>query len=1151
MKGLADRLLPYALAFFSSLCIMVLELVASRLVGQHVGMSLSVWTCVIGVILGGICLGNVLGGRLADRAEPRQVLGPLYALASVLTLATLGMNALVGLVPSPGAQTALFLWDLRTIVIVTLDFLVPATVLGMISPTVAKIAVEQAAQSGKSGSAIGDVYFWGAVGSIVGTFLAGFWLIYMAPTSVIVVAVAAALALLAGAMRGRQDLAALGLLPAFVLALLGLATASLGFSVSWLAGASDQGEFLVSTALWMGIAAGGVAALGLLAAALSGPPVATLPSVAVAACLGASCLGWVGRNVPKMSFGSTPMNLLALIGAGLAVVVAVFAARGLSALVSGAEAPADEENVGPAPKVSLKDLAALAFIASLGFMALEMVAGRLVQRHLGSSVYNWTSVIGVLLGGLSLGNLIGGKLADRVRDEKQASWLFLVASMATLSVLLLERQDMLDNLTKFVWSLGKTKIGSDAPHALLSDAIDMRGYPWWFRVLSKTTIVFFIPAVTMGTVSPIVAKLAVDRLRRSKRTGRAIGEVYAWGMVGSILGTFLTGFVLIDALGTKGVLLVITALMAVSATFLGSIVHAAWAGIPLGLLAMSVLPFTIFQNHRLFDFIREDHFSPEKGIAYADESNYYYIKVEDDPYYPRAPDPDETNPNDGQPLKKRTLVLDNLIHGYFLLGHPEHIEYDYEFIYAQVAHRVALAKAKAEAKGTDEADVKPAALRTMFLGGGAYTFPRYLQHKYPGTTADVAEIDPGVTKANRLGTGFLDSVPPFESMQRTEAGQPFFLVEGMPLRLGPLKWPSPSTSEDKDPAFLKAELERAENEAREMHKDLEKSSFPTIKTTFGDARQFVERRQGQVRYDLIFGDAFNDFSVPWHLTTREFNEKLNNLLGDDGVYMINIIDVYKSDRKAIAQGLADAEYKAVAATLRDAGVPAKRSDPLGKKLVNALDDAGLGVATWPIARAIATAFADDPALEGLDPAAAVEAMNAVPELVRGQEDAMLDVLIDSLRGEAELGKSSFEEVAKAVLAREQSFAKDREALARVALRSMSSGRYLGGFLSSWVETARLTFPHVYVFGTDDPPGSGLRETFVVAVSRKPLDVEDIGSRPGEPKFYLKSGKLFEAKAYDEANQKALKVRARGIVLSDDYAPVENLLAPVAATRGED
>ena len=69
MNGLAVRIraLPYVLAFFSSLCIMILELVASRLVARHVGASLSVWTSVIGIMLGGICLGNVLGGRLADR----------------------------------------------------------------------------------------------------------------------------------------------------------------------------------------------------------------------------------------------------------------------------------------------------------------------------------------------------------------------------------------------------------------------------------------------------------------------------------------------------------------------------------------------------------------------------------------------------------------------------------------------------------------------------------------------------------------------------------------------------------------------------------------------------------------------------------------------------------------------------------------------------------------------------------------------------------------------------------------------------------------------------------------------------------------------------------------------------------------------------
>src|SRR3954464_9558843 len=190
MNGLAVRILPYVLAFFSSLCIMILELVASRLVARHVGASLTVWTSVIGIMLGGICLGSVLGGRLADRVDPRRAVGPLYALGSLLALSCLWMNSVVGLTPGPEAIP----WNLRTVVVVTLDFLVPATVLGMIGPVVAKMAVEQAR---RAGSAIGYVYFLGAFGSIAGTFVAGFYLIYLLPTSTIVLVVAAALVLLA------------------------------------------------------------------------------------------------------------------------------------------------------------------------------------------------------------------------------------------------------------------------------------------------------------------------------------------------------------------------------------------------------------------------------------------------------------------------------------------------------------------------------------------------------------------------------------------------------------------------------------------------------------------------------------------------------------------------------------------------------------------------------------------------------------------------------------------------------------------------------------------------------------------------------------------------------------------------------------------
>jgi len=83
----------------------------------------------------------------------------------------------------------------------------------MIGPVVAKIAVEQAR---KAGSAIGDIYFWGAVGSIAGTFLAGFILMYVARISGIVTMVAAALCLLSAAMMGRGPGLIVGLLASAV-----------------------------------------------------------------------------------------------------------------------------------------------------------------------------------------------------------------------------------------------------------------------------------------------------------------------------------------------------------------------------------------------------------------------------------------------------------------------------------------------------------------------------------------------------------------------------------------------------------------------------------------------------------------------------------------------------------------------------------------------------------------------------------------------------------------------------------------------------------------------------------------------------------------------------------------------------------------------
>jgi hypothetical protein len=124
---------------------------------------------------------------------------------------------------------------------------------------------------------------------------------------------------------------------------------------------------------------------------------------------------------------------------------------------------------------------------------------------------------------------------------------------------------------------------------------------------------------------------------------------------------------------------------------------------------------------------------------------------------------------------------------------------------------------------------------------------------------------------------------------------------------------------------------------------------------------------------------------------------------------------------------------------------------------------------------------------------------------------------------------------------------DPDRLARVAAEGVAEARNLGAFLGSWTRTAGRTFDEVEVFGTDEP-GNGYRETFVVVASESPIDLAELGRRPSDPRFE-QSGAPFEPDPYGPQHREALRIRSRGITLTDDYAPVENLLAPVAATRG--
>ena len=128
---------------------------------------------------------------------------------------------------------------------------------------------------------------------------------------------------------------------------------------------------------------------------------------------------------------------------------------------------------------------ATVFISNACIMALELVASRLIARHLGSSLYTWTAVIGVVLSGITIGNYLGGIIADKYPSRKVLSTVFILSSISCIIVVVLN--SFVGNWV-WLWKLS-----------------------WPVRVFSHVALVFFGPSMLLGTISPVVAKMALDK----------------------------------------------------------------------------------------------------------------------------------------------------------------------------------------------------------------------------------------------------------------------------------------------------------------------------------------------------------------------------------------------------------------------------------------------------------------------------------------------------------------------------------------------------------------------------------------------------------------------------------------------------------------
>jgi SAM-dependent methyltransferase len=323
--------------------------------------------------------------------------------------------------------------------------------------------------------------------------------------------------------------------------------------------------------------------------------------------------------------------------------------------------------------------AAVVFVCSAAVLMLEILAGRLLAPYVGISLETYTSIIGTVLAGIAAGAWAGGKLADRISPRRLLGPTIALGGVLALFTV-------------------------PAVRALGDQATEGGRGTTLFLAFTG----FFLPALVLSAVTPMVVKLQLHDLHR---TGGVVGRLSGISTFGALVGTFVTGFVLVASTPTR------TLIYAIGGTLVG-------IGAALGLWLARRDGTVLVVLAVLAGAVATIAATTDEPCQV--ESAYYCIRVERDTLRPSG----------------RILWLDDLMHSYVDLKDPTYLDFDY-------------VKSFSDAVAVAWPDQR--ALDALHIGGGGFTMPRYLAAEYPGTRNTVLEIDPKVLETGREKLGLRTS----------------------------------------------------------------------------------------------------------------------------------------------------------------------------------------------------------------------------------------------------------------------------------------------------------------------------------------------------------------------------------------------------------
>lgn len=310
------------------------------------------------------------------------------------------------------------------------------------------------------------------------------------------------------------------------------------------------------------------------------------------------------------------------------------------------------------------------FICGVTGMILEIIGSRVLSPYFGSSIYVWTCLIGILLASLSAGYYLGGKYADSNADYRQLSTFILLASF-------------------FVWITASF-------NEVFLDFLTSRETGLRFSVTVSILLLFSPANVFLGMVTPYTVRLS---LRSLKSTGSITGRIYAISTVGSIIGTFLSGYVLIAIIGHREILF-LTSLILLSVSILLS--PKKLIILKLFFAAVVALQIISYRNSFLHKYTGD----------VSIDTQYQNVRISVKEYNGR-----------------KVMYL------YSNRGKQSAVFADSDELVLAYLKYFKLA-------GYFNKNIH----KTLMIGGGGYSFPQYFLRQNPYVLMDVVEIDPGITE---------------------------------------------------------------------------------------------------------------------------------------------------------------------------------------------------------------------------------------------------------------------------------------------------------------------------------------------------------------------------------------------------------------------